>query len=176
MRRFTHDIYWERPFRPLAELRHTELARQRQIPTVEVLAAGVEHVAFGLYRGLFISREAEGFLNFWEWIRSNPLPEERCTGIEMAAHVIKRLHTTGVYHADLNLTNILVAPKSSQPQALVIDFDRARMFPASLPAYKRKRNLQRLRRSLNKLDPNAENFSSADLEIFCRAYQMQNSG
>lgn len=167
---FTHDLYWERPFRPLTELISTEIARQRAIPTVEVLAAGVEHVAFGLYRGWFISREAEGFINLWEWLRSKPSASARRQGIEIVAQVIARLHTAGIYHADLNLTNILVMPQTPQPQVLIIDFDRARVLTGPLSSRQQEKNLRRLRRSLLKLDSQKQFFSSADLEIFCGAY------
>lgn len=170
---FTHDLYWERPFRPLTELISTEIARQRAIPTVEVLATGVEHVAFGLYRGWFISREAEGFSNLWEWLQSKPPASARQQGIETVAQVIARLHTAGIYHADLNLTNLLVRPQTPHPQALIIDFDRARVFIGPLSSRQRKKNLRRLRRSLLKLDPQEQFFSSADLEIFCDAYHAR---
>jgi 3-deoxy-D-manno-octulosonic acid kinase len=167
---FIHDLYWERPFRPLTELISTETARQRAIPTVEVLAVGVEHVVFGLYRGWFISREAEGFINLWEWLRSKPLAAARQQGIKTVAQVIARLHSAGIYHADLNLTNILVMPQTPQPQALIIDFDRARVLARPLSSRQREKNLRRLRRSLRKLDPQEQFFSSADLETFCGTY------
>ena len=176
VRHFTRDLYWERPFRPLAELVCTETARQRGVPTIEVLAAGVERAAMGLYRGLFISREAEGFMNLWEWLRNKPSSEERHTVIATVAQGIERLHSAGVYHADLNLTNILITTKGTQPQVRVIDFDRARMFPAALQSSRRKKNLQRLRRSLSKLDPHAQHFSPVDLETFCRSYRTSGTG
>jgi serine/threonine protein kinase len=175
IRHFTRDLYWERPFRPFAELICTEIARQRQIPTVEVLAAGIERVTLGLYRGLFVSREAEECLNLWEWLRSQPLQPQRQKIIESAAQVIARLHTAGIYHSDLNLTNILVTFRTSQPSSLIIDFDRARVLTGSLSPRQRRRNLQRLQRSLYKLDPGARFSSSTDLEIFCRAYQTYTS-
>lgn len=172
IRHFTHDLYWERPFRPLAELIATEIARQRGIPTVEVLAAGVEYVAFGLYRGWFISREAERFINLWEWLRSKPAGLVRQHSIEIVSQVVARLHSVGIYHADLNLTNILVMPQTPQPQVLIIDFDRARVFAGPLSSRQRKKNLRRLQRSLRKLDPQEQFFSSADLEIFREAYRI----
>ncbi|MGE0681857.1 MAG: lipopolysaccharide kinase InaA family protein [Candidatus Binatia bacterium] len=170
---FTRDLYWERPFRPLTELIATEAARQRAIPTVEVLAAGVEHVAFGFYRGWLISREAEGFINLWEWLRSNPSASARQQGIKTVAQMTAQLHTAGIYHADLNLTNILITPQTLQSQVFIIDFDRARVFTGPLSSRRRKKNLRRLRRSLRKLDPQEQFFSLTDLEIFCDAYHAR---
>jgi len=173
IRYFTHELYWERPFRPLAELVCTEIARQRKIPTIEVLAAGIEQVALGLYRGFFISREAHNFVNFWEWLRNPSSQSKRHQIIENVARAIAHLHSVGIYHPDLNLTNILVSPLTLQPQSLIIDFDRARILKGPLSPSQRKRNLQRLRRSLHKLDPSKQFSSQADLEIFCRAYHAQ---
>jgi len=173
MRHFTQDLYWGRPLRPFAELICTEIARQRQVPTIEVLAAGVEYRALGSYRGLFVSREAENFINLWEWIRSFPPSHERRQVIENVAHLVAHLHAVGVYHPDLNLTNILILPHTPQPQSLIIDFDRARVLTGLLSQSQRKRNLQRLRRSLYKLDPSTQFSSPVDLEIFCQAYHTQ---
>lgn len=41
---------------------------------------------------------------------------------EAAGHCIRRFHDAGVYHADLNATNILVRPGSGE--VFLIDFDR----------------------------------------------------
>lgn len=169
VRHFLRDLYWDRPPRPLAELICTEVARQRGVPTVEVLGAGIEWSRFGLYRGIFITREAEGYCNLWEWLQMRKMGAEREAALAIVAHAIARLHGAGVAHADLNLTNVLVRT-TTDSEALLIDFDRARVFPGPLPSFRRKRNLRRLRRSLQKLDPGMLFFSSADLKTFCHAY------
>ena len=88
------------------------------------------------------------------------------------AQAIAQLHEVGIVHADLNLTNILVRVAVDTPAVLLIDFDRARVFPSPLARHWRERNLRRLRRSLDKLDPAGQFFSPTDLEIFCRAYHQ----
>ena len=55
----------------------------------------------------------------------------------------------GVFHADLNLHNILVHAAGM----VLLDFDRARLYARPLGVRARRRNLARLRRSLAKLDP-----------------------
>jgi 3-deoxy-D-manno-octulosonic acid kinase len=65
---------------------------------------------------------------------------------------VSRLHHAGVYHADLNLTNLLVTPHAAD-DVVVVDFDRARMRDEPLGVGPRRRNLARLARSLAKLDP-----------------------
>lgn len=172
LRHFVRDLYWDRPPRPFAELLCTEAARQRGVPTVEVLGAGVEWITLGLYRGTLVTREAAGVINLWEWLRSNPTGVGREAVIAAVAQTIARMHETGIAHADLNLTNILVRVAKNSPAVLLIDFDKARVFPSRLPPRQRERNLQRLQRSLDKLDSRGLLSSPLDLRIFCRAYQQ----
>ena len=153
VRHFIHDQYWDHPPRPFAELRTTVIARERGVPTVEVLGAKVEWLSFGFYRGILITREAEGFLNWREWLHTKPPIEERRVVTDKVLQTINTMHENGISHADLNLTNILVRNDSAQHQVLIIDFDRARIFSTSLPSSYRNRNLARLRRSIAKLDP-----------------------
>jgi tRNA A-37 threonylcarbamoyl transferase component Bud32 len=82
------------------------------------------------------------------------------------------MHNAGIAHADLNLSNILVRTAEDLPMVLLIDFDRARAFPGSLLPRQRERNLRRLQRSLNKLDPGGLLSSPTELESFCRAYRQ----
>jgi 3-deoxy-D-manno-octulosonic acid kinase len=171
VRHFVNEMYWDRPFRPLAELACTETARQRGVPTVEVLAAGIERMALGLYRGLLLSREAEGFVNLWEWLQEKPSQPTRTRVLETIGQTIARMHAAGVYHADLNLTNILVRLTATQPEALIIDFDRARVFSGALTARRQDRVLRRFQRSLDKLDPHGVLHSAMDVNVFCQAYR-----
>jgi hypothetical protein len=169
VRHFVRDLYWDRPPRPFAELLCTETARQRGVPTVEVLAAGVEWTTFGLYRGVFITREAEGFINLWEWLRTKPTGTEREAAFVAVVRTLVQLCQSGVAHADLNLTNILVQTASGTPQVLIIDFDRARLFPGPLPPRHCTFHIQRLCRSLDKLDPEGQFYSPAEVKLFRQA-------
>jgi 3-deoxy-D-manno-octulosonic acid kinase len=172
VRHFVRDLYWDRPPRPLAELICTETARQRGAPTVEVLGAGVQWVTACLYRGTFVTREAEGAVTLWEWVQTRPAGTAREAVVVAVARAIARLHEVGVVHADLNLTNILIRVAADTPTALLLDFDRAWVLRGPLLRHWRERNLRRLRRSLDKLDPAGQFFSPTDLEIFCRAYHQ----
>ena len=153
VRHFIHDLYWDHPPRPFAELHATVVARERGVPTVEVLGARVEWQSFGFYRGTLITREAQGFLNWREWLHTKPPVGEQQVVTEKVLQTTTTMHESGISHADLNLTNILVRNDSAQREVLIIDFDRARLFSTSLPSSYRKRNLARLRRSITKLDP-----------------------
>jgi tRNA A-37 threonylcarbamoyl transferase component Bud32 len=81
------------------------------------------------------------------------------------------MHQAGIAHADLNPTNILVSPASDPPQALIIDFDRARLSPGPVPSHLREANLSRFRRFFSKYDDRMEWMSAADFECFRQMYE-----
>ena len=64
---------------------------------------------------------------------------------------LRRFHNAGVWHADLNLRNILV---DGNQDVFLIDFDRARYTPQKV--VDGKGNLARLKRSFLKLWPNQD--------------------
>ncbi|MBT8075543.1 MAG: phosphotransferase, partial [Gammaproteobacteria bacterium] len=61
---------------------------------------------------------------------------------------VRRFHEAGLWHADLNARNILLDAAAA---VFLIDFDRARLMPGK--TVNGKSNLNRLRRSLEKLWP-----------------------
>lgn len=71
---------------------------------------------------------------------------------EAAGKAIAIMHAKGVWHADLNVHNILI---DAQRQAWLIDFDRGRRFEV-LSEHKRLGNLDRLHRSIRKVLPEKE--------------------
>ena len=165
VRHFLSDLYWDRPPRPLAEVVATETARQRGVPTIEVLGAYVHWMNNGLYRGLFISRDAEGFHNLWEWLQMRPTGPTRIATLTAVARAIATMHEAGIAHADLNLTNILVQPGSTSPQILLLDFDRAQVLSDPVPRPQRERTLCRLQRSFRKLNPDGTLYSADDIAL-----------
>ncbi|WP_086065895.1 3-deoxy-D-manno-octulosonic acid kinase [Bordetella genomosp. 8] len=65
---------------------------------------------------------------------------------DVAADAIARMHQAGVWHADLNAYNILV---DARGKAWIIDFDRGRQ--GGVTRAGQRRNIERLRRSLEKV-------------------------
>jgi 3-deoxy-D-manno-octulosonic acid kinase len=167
VRHFLSDVYWDRPPRPLAELACTEIARQCGVPTIEVLGAQVKWLNHGLYRGVFVSREREGFHNLWEWLQTRPTGPTRVATLTTVARTIRTMHDAGIVHADLNLTNILVQTETPFPQVCVLDFDHALLFPHPVARTYRERTLRRLQRSLRKLNPDGSLFSAIDIALLC---------
>ncbi len=85
---------------------------------------------------------------------------------EAVGRCIRRFHNAGVFHADLNAHNILLDNASA---VFLIDFDRGQR---RTPGGWTEQNLQRLLRSLNKINQGllAEGSSSADWEALLRGY------
>lgn len=81
--------------------------------------------------------------------------------------IIRRFHEKGVYHADLNASNILL---DEGGRCFLIDFDRGRIRNPKLKW--QKENLQRLKRSLNKASNNQKifYFSESNWRTLLRGY------
>ncbi|HLK10452.1 MAG TPA: lipopolysaccharide kinase InaA family protein [Candidatus Binatia bacterium] len=134
--------------RPLRELMVTVEARRRGVAAPEVLAARIE--GRFAYRGTLVTAEVPGAVPLIEALRAAPDAATRRRLGTLAGRAVAVLHAAGVLHADLNLTNILVAADAGG--ATVIDLDRGRVVPAPLRGRAQRRNLRRLARSARALD------------------------
>jgi 3-deoxy-D-manno-octulosonic acid kinase len=144
--RLVRETYLGLRPRPLRELAVTAEVRRRGVAAAEVLAARVEGGV--VYRGVLVTAEVPAAATLAQALRAAPDPGARCTLAAAAGEAIGALHAAGVFHADLNLTNILVHGR--EPAIALVDFDRARLAPPPLAAGASRRNLRRLARSLAK--------------------------
>ncbi len=156
VRHFLTDIYWGHRPRPFNEMYSLTQARERGVPTVEVLGACVEKLSGGFYRGVLITKEALGYVNLAQWLDQSKFLQNRLHTCERVLDTVRFMHDKGVYHPDLNVSNILVLEKDSIPKVMLLDFDRARIYTNPVPTTLRKRCLRRFQRSINKLDPTGE--------------------
>lgn len=121
-------------FRLLHELFH------RGFPVPEPVAAGFSRRSL-LYQAALIVRRIPS---------AHPLSDftstDHRTTWQSAGACVRRFHDAGVFHADLNCMNILVAD-----QVYLIDFDRGRLLPTSGNQGWKTANINRLERSVNKL-------------------------
>ena len=69
---------------------------------------------------------------------------------QQVGQLIRRFHDQQLYHADLNANNILWQERK---QLFLIDFDKSHLKPAEADASWKQANLDRLLRSLRKLQP-----------------------
>lgn len=155
----TGRLFFTWPPRPFRELAITEELRQRGIPTVEVYAAYVERVWGPFYRGWIVTRKLAGAQDVWTALTSGYFQELGVDkGLRAIAVSLRALHREGIYHRDLNLKNILIRPEAGGVIGYIIDFDKAKLVLGHLPAEMVKRNLDRLLRSVRKLDPERKHF------------------
>ena len=128
--------------RPLRELNVLQRAHAAGVSVPEPL--GVVWKRTGpAYSGAIATRRLEG-ITLLEYLRSDSIDPSR---IEECGRAIRMMHDSGIYHADLQLANIIVGPS----RAAIIDFDNARA-GKPLSRFARSRNLLRLLRSFAKND------------------------
>jgi len=94
------------------------------------------------FRGAIATVEVDA-ANLLAYLRSGASGAEET--LRNCGALIRRMHDLGVFHADLQVRNILVGAE----RPFLIDFDRARV-SGSLGSWSRARNLLRLRRSFQK--------------------------
>ena len=156
---------WPRPF---TELAVTAEVRRRGVPAAEVLAARVDGRV--VYRGALLTREVAGARPLLAALARADGTIAREALAASAGRTVARLHDAGVFHADLNLGNILVTDDPTHVESTLVDFDRARLATGPLDPTARRRNLRRLGRSLRKLDPGGRVAGPETIAAFRRAY------
>lgn len=147
-RRLTRDRYFLGR-RAFDELILTERLRLLGVPVPEALAAVHSPCRPG-YRACLVTRRLLGSEPAAQVLRQSR-PGECRTWMEQIGKSVRLLHEAGGWHADLNANNILLAPARTGVPAILVDFDRGRLFAAPLSHRRARRNLRRLRRSLKKL-------------------------
>lgn len=167
-RHFSRDWFLAWPPRPFAELSITEQARQKGVLTADVVAAFVAYEWGPLYRGWLVTRELCNAVDLWCSVRKSRCTRSHGALMQRVGKAVRWMHDAGVYHADLNMRNLLV---SYDPlDVYVIDFDKGRVMKGAVPAGLRRRNITRLLRSVKKLDPARHYVSAEDWRCFLVAY------
>ncbi|MGH7823902.1 MAG: lipopolysaccharide kinase InaA family protein [Candidatus Binatia bacterium] len=176
-RNLTGKVFFTWPPRPFRELVITEEIRRRGIPTVEVYAACVAPLWGPFYRGWLLTRELKQAQDLWTAFQSGLV---RVLGVEAVlaavARTLKTLHRQGIYHRDLNVKNILVRAEPDGIKGYIIDFDKAKLLLGGLPAGLVRKNLNRLLRSICKLDPRRQLVSETHWNGFLSSYQAYEVG
>ncbi len=137
---------------------------QQGLPVVEPIAALVTRSGL-IYRGDIITRALEGANSLCERLVEGALAENLITTI---GETIARFHKAGVYHADLNINNVLF---DNQDNVHIIDFDRGEFRAPN--ARWQQQNMQRLQRSFAKEAGRQPNFhwQESDWQKLEEAYQ-----
>jgi hypothetical protein len=167
LRMLTGRIFFTWPPRPFRELAIMEDLCRRGVPTVAVCGACVEPVWGPFYRGWLATRILDGAQDLWTALCGDFIREAGIENVWRAvADSLRHLHREGVYHRDLNLKNILVRRESDIIKGYIIDFDKAVLFFGQVPARIAEKSLERLLRSVRKLDPERKYVSAADWDRF----------
>jgi tRNA A-37 threonylcarbamoyl transferase component Bud32 len=176
LRAFTGSVFCSWPPRPFRELTVTEEIRRRGVPTVEPYAAYIEQIWGPFYRGCLVTRELTGAQDLWQAFQSGLVQELGAdTILRAVADSLRALHREGVYHTDLNLKNILVCREQEIVRGYIIDFDKAKLVLGHLSPELVKKNLDRLLRSINKLDPSRSFFLASHWNDFVAFYYQDGS-
>ena len=158
------DVYFGMNPRPLQELAVTIEATRRGIPVVEPMGAMVEWIGPALYRGFFLTRAMRG-MTLWEFVQTDDDPVVRGHVLRQTRVAIDTMHEKGLFHADLNLHNLLVTQAGESFGVMILDLDKSRLLDAPLSPAMRRMNFARLLRSVNKLDREGKYFDAGALAI-----------
>jgi len=136
--------------RLLDNLRAPVEAAARGIPTAAPVALALAPGTGLLYQGWLAVEEIPGARDLAAIYRRGSVPPEPV--LRAAAALVRRMHDAGLEHRDLNLGNLLARESGGEePEAFVIDLDRARFQAGPLPFRPRQRALRRLERSQARL-------------------------
>lgn len=130
--------------RPVREFRILEILNGAGLPAPEPLAALCRRDG-GFYSGWILTRRIMDGEPLAEQLAARNSDRDLWRAVGAC---IRRFHSAGLVHADLNARNILVGPSGG---VHLIDFDRSRISPGDERAF--EANLARLRRSLEKTWP-----------------------
>jgi tRNA A-37 threonylcarbamoyl transferase component Bud32 len=172
--RLCGEIYLSIGFpRPVKELRVSEYARSHAVQTPEIIAAAVEKADALFYRGAVVTRQIaygldlqEAALAYAPIDRESIAEKRRC--IDSFGRLIARMHGAGIYHADLHLKNVL----KSGDELYLLDLDAARIF-GRMSDYRKRANLLRLYRSVQKINRRKRAITRTDLLRFAHSYAAE---
>ena len=150
--------------RPFTELSVATKAYRRGAPVAEPMGAVVDWIAPAIYRGFFLSRAIPG-MTLWEFIKTDDDPIVLKHVLVTARASIVTMHDKGLFHADLNLHNLMVTQSGESFKVIILDLDKARLYDSSLRPSLRRNNATRLLRSARKLDPKGRYLDASALSI-----------
>lgn len=166
----------ERPFR---ELILADALARSGIATPEVVAARARHALGGGWYLDLVTRRVEDSVDLaevFERFRRGELgPKVRMALAHAIGDLLRRLHSFGLLHADLQPRNLLVCEKdlsedAGTPTIWVIDLDQS-AFVGSINDRERRSNLRRFFRAIDRRNKKGKPFiARADYARFFRSY------
>ncbi len=176
--RLTGDVLWGHG-RPLKELVVAEKAIERGIDTAEVVALRIRPLFGPLCRADIFTLEisgAEDLIAFLCKLPASEILSQKKELIKYVARAVKKLHDSGILHADLHLKNILLK-RNDINKVYIIDLDKSELRPTAtatgLSMEQRMDNILRLDRSVEKFmewRPDLRLITRADRLRFLKLY------
>ncbi|MBI2193235.1 MAG: hypothetical protein HYU36_14765 [Planctomycetes bacterium] len=168
--RLLGDLQWGWG-RAIHELRVSDAARSRGLPTPEIVGIRGRKVFGPLWRLDLLTRKVEDGQAVEAFLQAGPRPAAGRTLARRLALFLRRMHDSGLVHADPHIRNFLVRSLGRQgdPEIVLLDLDRSRLVDRLTPAMA-DASLFRLNRSLEKFGVSSEDVSSTDRLRFLLAY------
>ncbi len=172
---FNRDIFWGR-IRPLKELFFIEKVILLNIPTYEVLAVIIHKMPGFFYRADLITREISNGVDLKTYLenlsneQNRRIIKKKREVISSVADLIRKMHSAGIYHADLHLKNIIIQKNAgAAPSLYIIDFDNS-IIKSELNFKQKINNIFRFHRYIDKLDKKKVHLTRTDFLRFFKHY------
>ena len=175
IQKFISDLYFGTS-RPLKELWVGHRAKEKGVPTADIVAACHTKVFGKFHRGDLVTREIKEGRDLATYLKElgQPLTKgkvlEKRIVIKKVGELVRSMHEAGIFHGDLNLKNIILQTTDPQnTKGYLIDFDKS-FIRSHLRETLRIRNLLRLNRSAEKFKKQGLPITRTDVLRFFLAY------
>ncbi|MEA3333811.1 MAG: lipopolysaccharide kinase InaA family protein [Pseudomonadota bacterium] len=168
--RFLSGARFFSPHRFISELKlHTQVQRLGiavpQALGVIVVKPGAKSI---FVNGYYVTRRLQKSVGLAEYLESVGAANRLQISYDIGAG-LRKLHEHGIFYTDLHVKNILVGP---QGEICFIDFDKAKQEKAPLPGSRRRANLYRFIRSIEKYCCRGGKLTDRDRAAFLIAYEL----
>ncbi len=154
--------------RPLSELRVGARLRAAGAPVARTLLVAGRRCAGPLWRSVVGTLHEEAAIDGGAFLAAPPDALRLLRAARATGAAVRRLHEAGGRHADLHVGNILLREHGGGTEALLVDFDQARIGDRPGPRA-RMAEIMRLYRSLLKRDL-LETLGAAGCRAFLAGY------
>ncbi len=153
----------------LSELKLHEVVSELGISTPQALAVIVvkKEPKSIFINGYYVTRRLSDSVGLPEFLEQSGAPSRLKIAFEIGTY-LRQLHENGFFYTDMHVKNILVGPDG---EIFFIDFDKAEQFSAPLSSYRRRANLYRFLRSVEKYYHRGGKLTDTDRAAFLIAYE-----